>query len=202
MGPIRCPETSVNNYRTTPRNNPEDRRYYQHRGEAWNQCKTKESASIPRLNLFLISSRMKFWFVRVVVPKYLNSPHNTKIYDKMEFKVTIWQLPKVGWAGIAQSVYRLATSWTVRGSNPGGGEIFRTRPDRPWGPPSLLYNGYRVSFPGVKRSRRGVNHPPSSSAEVKERVELYLYSPSGPSWPRFRENCTLPKVASKHNVQF
>jgi hypothetical protein len=23
-----------------------------------------------------------------------------------------------------------------------GGEIFRTCPDRPWGPPSLLYNGY------------------------------------------------------------
>jgi len=30
------------------------------------------------------------------------------------------------------------------GSNPGGGEIFRTRPDRPWGPPGLLYNGYQV----------------------------------------------------------
>ena len=29
---------------------------------------------------------------------------------------------------------------TVRGSNPGGGEIFRTFPDRPWGPPSLLHN--------------------------------------------------------------
>jgi hypothetical protein len=26
----------------------------------------------------------------------------------------------------------------------GGGEIFRTRPDRPLGPPSLLYSGYRV----------------------------------------------------------
>ena len=39
---------------------------------------------------------------------------------------------------------------TVRGSNPGGGEIFRTNPDRPWGPPSLLYNGYRVSFTGGK----------------------------------------------------
>jgi hypothetical protein len=25
---------------------------------------------------------------------------------------------------------RLPTGWTVRGSNPGGGEIFRTRPDR------------------------------------------------------------------------
>jgi hypothetical protein len=23
-------------------------------------------------------------------------------------------------------------------------EIFRTCPDRPWGPPSLLYNGYRA----------------------------------------------------------
>ena len=29
----------------------------------------------------------------------------------------------------------------------------------------------------------GVNHPPTSSAEVKEIVELYLYSTSGPSWP-------------------
>jgi hypothetical protein len=26
-------------------------------------------------------------------------------------------------------------------SNPGGGEIFRTRLDGPWGPPSLLYDG-------------------------------------------------------------
>jgi hypothetical protein len=28
--------------------------------------------------------------------------------------------------------------------NPGGGEIFRTRPDRRRGPASLLHNGYRV----------------------------------------------------------
>ena len=38
----------------------------------------------------------------------------------------------------------VGTSWTVRGSNPGGGEIFSIRPDWPWGLPSLLYNGYRV----------------------------------------------------------
>jgi hypothetical protein len=38
------------------------------------------------------------------------------------------------------------------------------------------------SFPGVKRSRRGANHVPPSSAEVKERVALYLYSSSVPSW--------------------
>ena len=38
---------------------------------------------------------------------------------------------------------------TVRGSNSGGGEIFRTCSDRPLGSPSLLYNGYRV-FPRGK----------------------------------------------------
>jgi hypothetical protein len=46
-------------------------------------------------------------------------------------------------------------------------------------PPSLLYDGYRVSFPLVKRPGRGVDHPPLSSAEVEEIVDLYLYSPSG-----------------------
>jgi hypothetical protein len=59
---------------------------------------------------------------------------------------------------VAQSVLRLATGWTVWGSNPGGGEIFRTRPDLPWGPPSLLYSGYRV-FPGGKE-RPGVTLTP------------------------------------------
>jgi hypothetical protein len=48
---------------------------------------------------------------------------------------------------IAQSVWWLVTGWTVGGSNPSGGGIFRTRPDRFW-PPRLLYNGYPVSFPG------------------------------------------------------
>jgi hypothetical protein len=40
-----------------------------------------------------------------------------------------------------------------------------------------------VSFPGVKWPGRGVDHPPPSSAKVKEGVELYIYSPSGPSRP-------------------
>ena len=34
----------------------------------------------------------------------------------------------------------------------------------------------RGLFLGVKRSGRDVNHPPPSSAEVKQRVELHLYS--------------------------
>ena len=61
---------------------------------------------------------------------------------------------------------------------PVGGEIFRSRPDRRWGPPSLLYSGYQASYLGVKRPGRGVDHPLSSSTEIKERVELYLCSPS------------------------
>jgi hypothetical protein len=46
------------------------------------------------------------------------------------------------------------------------------------------------SFPGVKWLGCGIDHTPPSSAEVKERVEIYLYSPSGPS--RTVLGCILP----------
>jgi len=52
---------------------------------------------------------------------------------------------------------RLATGWTVRESNPVGTR-FSACPYRPWGPPSLLYNGYRV-FPREKvRPGRAADH--------------------------------------------
>ena len=58
------------------------------------------------------------------------------------------------------------------GSNPGGTR-FSVRPDRPWGPPSLLYNEYRV-FPGGKvRPGRAADHSPPSSAAV---MEEYSYT--------------------------
>jgi len=38
-------------------------------------------------------------------------------------------------------------------------------------------------FRVVNRPGRGANYPPLLSAEVKESVELYLYSPSGSLWP-------------------
>jgi len=46
-----------------------------------------------------------------------------------------------------------------------------------------LYNGRRVYFHELTRPGRDVDRPPPSSMEVKEREELYLYFPSGPSWP-------------------
>jgi hypothetical protein len=35
---------------------------------------------------------------------------------------------------------------------------------------------------GIKQLGHGIDHPPPYSTEVKGRVELYLYSTSGPSW--------------------
>jgi hypothetical protein len=81
------------------------------------------------------------------------------------------------WAGIAQSVQRLVTSWTVRGSNPGGARFSAPVHTGPGALPAY-YTMCAGSLPGVKRPGRGVDYPPSSSAEVNERVELYLYSHS------------------------
>jgi hypothetical protein len=80
----------------------------------------------------------------------------------------------VEWAGIATRYgLKIETRWR---------RISHTRPDRPRGPPSLLRNGYRASFPGLKWPGRDVNHHPHV-AEVKEIVELYPYLPFGHSWP-------------------
>ena len=69
--------------------------------------------------------------------------------------------------GLDSSVV-IATGYRLDG--PGiesqGGEIFHTCPDRPWGPPSLLYNGYRV-FPGGKeRPGRDADPSPHYSAVI------------------------------------
>ena len=57
-------------------------------------------------------------------------------------------------------------------------------------------------FPAVKRPVHVVNHPPTSAAHLKQRAEIYLYSPSGPSWPVVGR--TLPfylTLCSSHTVR-
>jgi len=54
--------------------------------------------------------------------------------------------------------------WAVRDRVPVGTR-FSAHPDRPWGLPSLLYNGYRV-FPGC-RGGRGVGLTPHPYLEAK-----------------------------------
>jgi hypothetical protein len=50
--------------------------------------------------------------------------------------------------------------------------------DQPWAPtPGPLHNWYLSSFPGIKRPARGVDYPQITSADVKERVEIYSTFP-------------------------
>ena len=61
----------------------------------------------------------------------------------------------------------IGSRWGARFSTPVQTALEPTQPPVQW----------------VKQSGRGVNYPPSSSAEVKGKVELYLYFHSGPSEP-------------------
>jgi hypothetical protein len=71
------------------------------------------------------------------------------------------------------------------------GARFSVRPDRPWGPPSLLYNGYRFFHGGKVLQGRDADHsPPSSAGVFLGRVELYLYPPLGHT--RACNGVTLP----------
>jgi len=70
------------------------------------------------------------------------------------------------------SAIGIATGYGLGGpgieSRSGGYEIFHTCPDRPWGPPSLMYDGYWF-FPGGKeRPGRDADPLPLSTAMVKK----------------------------------
>jgi hypothetical protein len=65
------------------------------------------------------------------------------------------------WAGIAQSVLRLATGLMIRGSNSGGGETFCTITNRP----STIGT---ASFSGVMRPGRGFDQPPNLEPRLKK----------------------------------
>jgi hypothetical protein len=69
------------------------------------------------------------------------------------------------------SVVGIATGYGLDG--PGiksrWGEIFRTCPDRPWCPPSHLYNGYRVFPRGKERPGRDADPSPTSNAVIKKK---------------------------------
>jgi hypothetical protein len=114
-----------------------------------------------------------FWLVETTYPYYI----------KISQHPFIMYLDNITNTG-RDSVEGIATGYRLDGPRIESllGEFFQTRPYRPWGPPSPLYIAYRLSFPGLKGPVRGVHHPLASIAEVKERVQLYFYSPCGPSW--------------------
>jgi hypothetical protein len=66
-----------------------------------------------------------------------------------------------------------------------------TQPPIQWVPGALSL--------GVKRPGRETDHSPSSSAELKEWVEIYLHSPNTPAWRvaqfKHKENFTFTGIA-------
>jgi hypothetical protein len=79
------------------------------------------------------------------------------------------------------------TGWAVLGSNPGGSDVVASVYTCPGAHPVFytLDTGslFRWGGGGGKRPGGGNSHSPPSRSEVKERIELHLYSPSGPSRP-------------------
>jgi hypothetical protein len=79
---------------------------------------------------------------------HLGPYQNLKSCNDREILVTFWyKVPRVA----QDSSVGIATRYWLDGLGIESrwGKILRTRPDRPWDPPSLLYSGYRV-FPGCK----------------------------------------------------
>ena len=96
---------------------------------------------------------------------------NENVYFFVQFHV-----PFVGL--VAQLAYRLTTSWTFRDRIPEV-DIFRNCPDRPWVPPNLLYNGYRV-FLGVKSGRGVTLSPHYLLVPWSRKSRTILLPPYGP----------------------
>jgi hypothetical protein len=74
---------------------------------------------------------------------------------------------RTGWSGFQRSIP--GEGWEFFSSLP--------RPERLWGPPSLIQWVSGALSVGVKRPGCESNHSLPCSAEVKESVELYLHSP-------------------------
>jgi hypothetical protein len=122
-------------------------------------------------------TKSKLWTVFSQYVKLIKSPLMDLVTVKTRHSEQ-WLLLAYAWhfcvapcfSGVPGSSVGIATGYGLdgRGLNPGRCQIFRTCPDRPWGSPSLLYNGYRVFSGGKERPGRDADLSLPSSAVVKK----------------------------------
>jgi hypothetical protein len=108
------------------------------------------TAGLFMLELFL--SHVQFCSTMKMVPR--------RLFETLLFSY----FSQVNFSGGRDRVERLAKGWTVQGSGPCGGVVFRSRPDWPRNSPSLLYRGYQV-FRGVKSPASVFDLSPSLQVE-------------------------------------
>jgi hypothetical protein len=126
----------------------------------WRKLHTEEFNDLYSLpNTFqMIKSRRMRWTGHVVL-----MGERRRVYRILEGRFggkRPLEKPRYRWENNIKMIFG------VLESNPGGGEIFRTLPDWPWGPPSLLSSGYCVFPGGRKRPGPDADPLPTSSAEV------------------------------------
>jgi hypothetical protein len=119
------------------------------------------------------------WRVKkhVTTPKPESKPitqHLSSYFVKIHFNIIV---PFI--VGQSRVVVRLTTGWTVRESNPGWGQDFLHASRPALGPSEPHLQLVRISLLGDKAAGARRCHSPPSSAKVKQRVELYVYSSSG-----------------------
>jgi hypothetical protein len=85
----------------------------------------------------------------------------------------------------------MASSLTAQRSNPGRKEFF-THVQTDCGVHIASYTMVTRSFPEVKWPGRGVDHPTTSSANVKDRVELHNYTTLWTSMTGYSVDFTVP----------
>jgi hypothetical protein len=72
-----------------------------------------------------------------------------------------------------------------------------------WGPPSLVFNGYRCSFPRLKLPKREADHSPPSSAQVKNNgaippLALYAFMVWTVTFVCYPVCINRPRMHTKH----
>jgi hypothetical protein len=136
--------------------------------------------------IHIIMSLSQVSFPPVLSPWMNGAPHHSG------FKLQIVALPLVCAMSLVQLVFvenplnaflLSFPDWWFESRHGLGIFLFTTASRPALGPtqPHIQWVPGALSL-GVKRPGREANHSPPSSAEVKEWLELYLYSPNTPPW--------------------